>query len=221
MASYVTYHNSLGIKEVKVSKSRSRRAGAVSESDDEDDDDDLLKGPSLGDKMEKVTLTPPASSTTSTELQAQSATKDGEKSTSTSVMSAEEAEAFIAAREAEAAAEFSAAVEEWRVSKAEGGGKAVIAEAGGCFADAVASEAVSFAAAAAPPAPAPAPAPAASSTDSGLPPCPTCGTNTTVIKCVRGKPGPELRARAERGEVKLTGCCHSEKGWCTVCAAFV
>ena len=47
-------------------------------------------------------------------------------------LSAED-EAFIAAREAEAAEEFRKAVEEWRVERAAGGGQAVVVEAGGCF----------------------------------------------------------------------------------------
>ena len=51
----------------------------------------------------------------------------------------EEDAAFIAAREAEEAAEFKKAVEDWRMSKAQGGGEAVIAEVGGCFASDAAS----------------------------------------------------------------------------------
>jgi predicted nicotinamide N-methyase len=145
---------------------------------------------------------------------AQAPAQEGKKSTSISVMSANEAAAFIAAREAEAAEEFRSAVEDWRVSKAQGGGAAVIAESGGCFNGAVASVAT--------PNPASAPASVRPSANSAeLPVCPSCGTNTAVIKCVRGKPGPELYARSQRGEVKLTGCTTSEKGWCTVCQAYV
>jgi len=143
---------------------------------------------------------------------ARAAAQEGKKSTSISVMSADEAAAFVAAREAEAAEEFRSAVEDWRVSKAQGGGAAVIAESGGCFGGAASVAA---------PSPNPLPPPTNRGPCFGLPPCPSCGTNARVIKCVRGKPGPELCARSVRGEVKLTGCTRSEKGWCTACQAYV
>lgn len=48
---------------------------------------------------------------------------------------------FIARMEAESAAEFAAAVQEWRDQKAKGGGEAVIVEAGGVFTAADSSDA--------------------------------------------------------------------------------
>jgi hypothetical protein len=40
-----------------------------------------------------------------------------------------------------------------------------------------------------------------------MPPCPTCGRADRVVEIVYGMPGYELGQRAERGEIKLGGCC--------------
>lgn len=46
--------------------------------------------------------------------------------------------------------------------------------------------------------------------------CPSCGASET-LPIVYGLPGPELIARAERGEVALGGCCIEIGGPNTVC----
>ncbi len=45
----------------------------------------------------------------------------------------------------------------------------------------------------------------------GPPICPECDAGKSIIPIVYGKPGRELMERAERGEVKLGGCCVTEE----------
>ncbi len=45
----------------------------------------------------------------------------------------------------------------------------------------------------------------------GPPICPECDAGKNVIPIVYGKPGRELMERAERGEVKLGGCCVTDE----------
>jgi hypothetical protein len=54
-----------------------------------------------------------------------------------------------------------------------------------------------------------------------LPVCPTCKTNNDVIPSVRGKPSTDLLLYANEGNVKLSGCTQSYKGWCNKCQQFL
>jgi len=57
--------------------------------------------------------------------------------------------------------------------------------------------------------------------DQKAPECTKCKSNSAVIPIIIGRPGKELIEKAERGEVKLGGCCMGEdmKHWyCKTCS---
>ena len=80
---YITYHNSLHVKEAKVT--RARRFGDSDNEDDDDDDTDLLCGPTLGDKMTltaTITTSTAAATSKAKETGIDTATKTGAAITS-------------------------------------------------------------------------------------------------------------------------------------------